>query len=101
MEFLHIDRWWSIRFAFAEDPGSPFEELIPPSLDHMCMDIESRGQFGNVFSPLTAAIATFALKAGLWLRRGRLVMVSPVPGIMPRSGRKSTYPSCPDFPSQL
>jgi hypothetical protein len=41
------------------------------------------------------------LKAGLWLRRGRLVMVSPVPGIMPRSGRKSTYPRCPDFPSQL
>jgi hypothetical protein len=28
-------------------------------------------------------------------------MVSPVPGIMPRSGRKSTYPRCPDFPSQL
>jgi hypothetical protein len=40
-------------------------------------------------------------KAGLWFRRGRLVMVSPVHGIMPQSGRKSTYPICSDCPSQL
>ena len=31
----------------------------------------------SVFSPLMAATATFALKAGLWFRRGRLVMVAP------------------------
>jgi hypothetical protein len=41
------------------------------------------------------------LKAGLWFRRGRLLMVSPVHGIMPISGRNSTYPECPIFPSQL
>jgi hypothetical protein len=29
----------------------------------------------SVFSPLTAAKATFALKAGVWFRRGRLVIV--------------------------
>ncbi len=50
---------------------------------------------------LPPASATFALKAGLWFRRGGLVIVSPVPGIMPRSGRKSTYASCPDSPSQF
>ncbi len=33
-----------------------------------------------VRSPLTAARATFALKAGKWFRRGRLLMVSPVHG---------------------
>src|SRR5450432_933109 len=33
-----------------------------------------------VRSPLTAARATFALKAGEWFRRGRLLMVSPVHG---------------------
>jgi hypothetical protein len=55
----------------------------------------------SVFSPFTAASATLALKAGLWFRRGRLVMVSPVHGIMPLSGRKYTYPRCSDFPSQL
>src|SRR5882672_7486798 len=33
-----------------------------------------------VRSPLTAASATFALKAGEWFRRGRLLMVSPVHG---------------------
>jgi hypothetical protein len=41
------------------------------------------------------------LKAGLWFRRGRLVMVSPVHGFMPQSGRKYTYPSCSDSPSQV
>src|SRR4051812_30640208 len=47
----------------------------------------------SVFSPLTAAKATFALKAGVWFRRGRLVIVSP--GLQPfwlLSGRNSTYP---------
>src|ERR1700681_4377960 len=33
-----------------------------------------------VRSPLMAARATFALKAGEWFRRGRLLMVSPVRG---------------------
>src|SRR5215211_3127142 len=32
----------------------------------------------SVFSPFTAARATFALKAGLWFRRGRRDIVSPV-----------------------
>jgi hypothetical protein len=40
-----------------------------------------------------AAMATFALKAGVWFRRGRLFMVSPdsqAPAC-PLSGRNSTY----------
>jgi hypothetical protein len=36
-------------------------------------------QFGCVFSPLMAASATFALKAGAWVRRNRLVIVIPDP----------------------
>src|SRR3954449_8645570 len=45
----------------------------------------------SVFSPLTAAKATFVLKAGGWFRR--LVMVSPVRhAYWPLSGRNSTYP---------
>src|SRR3954471_16287252 len=47
----------------------------------------------SVFSPLTAANATFALNAGVWFRRGRLVIVSPVwHAYWPLSGRNSTYP---------
>jgi len=42
-----------------------------------------------VFSPLIAASATFALKAGLWLRRGRFVIMAPVPGILPCSKAES------------
>src|SRR3981189_1950151 len=33
--------------------------------------------WASVRSPLTAARATFALKAGVWFRRARLVMVTP------------------------
>src|SRR5262245_9818052 len=46
-----------------------------------------------VRSPLMAASATFALKAGVWFRRGRLDMVSPdsqATACLP-SGRNSTY----------
>src|SRR5689334_217616 len=48
----------------------------------------------SVLSPRTAAKATFALKAGVWFRRGRLVIISP--GLQPSwllSGRNSTYPA--------
>src|SRR5665811_2355211 len=40
-----------------------------------------------------AASATFALKAGVWFRRGRLLMVSPDSRATacPPSGRNSTY----------
>src|SRR5450756_848372 len=40
-----------------------------------------------------AASATFALKAGVWFRRGRLLMVSPDSWgtACPPSGRNSTY----------
>src|SRR5208282_1526023 len=47
----------------------------------------------SVRSPLIAASATFAVKAGVWFRRGRLFMVSPDSQAIacPLSGRNSTY----------
>jgi len=39
--------------------------------------IESLGVGIRVFSPFRAANATFALKAGVWFRRARLLMISP------------------------
>ena len=50
----------------------------------------------QVRSPLTTASATFALKAGVWFRRGRLVMVSPDSRrtACPPSGRNSTSVLC-------
>jgi hypothetical protein len=51
---------------------------------------------------LIAATATFALKAGLWFRRGHLVMViSSLAAIMPPWRGKSTYPGCSVFPNRL
>src|SRR5258708_5219883 len=48
----------------------------------------------TVFWPLTAANATFALNAGVWFRRARLLIVSPDSSgtACPLSGRNSTYP---------
>ena len=50
----------------------------------------------RVFSPRTAASATFALNSAEWFRRGRL-LISLAPAskgtIMPFSGRDSTYPT--------
>jgi hypothetical protein len=57
-----------------------------------------RANSASVLSPLTAARATFALKAGEWFRRGRLVIVSP--GLQLSwllSGRNSTYPAVQTF----
>src|SRR3954471_4695827 len=46
----------------------------------------------SVFSPWMAARATFALKAGLWFRRDRRVIVSPArQPSWPLSGRNATY----------
>src|SRR5258708_18873783 len=47
----------------------------------------------KVISPLMAASATFALKAGEWFRRGRLLMLSPDSRdtACTLSGRNSTY----------
>src|SRR5262245_12006056 len=47
----------------------------------------------SVRSPLIAAIATFALKADVWFRRGLLLMLSPDSRAKscPLSGRSSTY----------
>src|SRR5713226_2103332 len=48
----------------------------------------------NVFSPLMAANATFALNAGVWFRRARRVIFPPdMRRSSPPSGRKSTYPT--------
>src|ERR1700704_1740035 len=47
----------------------------------------------SVRSPLMAASAAFALKPGVWFRRGRLLIVSPdsLGTACPLSGRNSTY----------
>ena len=47
VELSHGNRWWRIRPTIAENPSCPFEELIPPGLDDIRVDIEFRGQLGQ------------------------------------------------------
>jgi len=44
------------------------------------VNVEMLGQLGDCAIALDGGRATFALKAGEWFRRGRLLMVSPVHG---------------------
>src|SRR4051794_4898958 len=56
----------------------------------------------SVFSPRRAARATFALNAGRWFRRCRLLIVAPDPRpSWPPSGRNSTQPRCVDSSDHL
>jgi hypothetical protein len=66
--------------------------------------VEARESVGmGLAEPPMAAIATFALNAGLWFRRGRLVMVAPRFSaiFLPLSSGISTQSPRPDFPSHL
>jgi hypothetical protein len=73
-----------------ENPGSTFLKLRLPLRDLIGMNVEVLGQISDgAFAPE----ATFALKAGVWFRRGRLVIVSPdsLGTACQLSGRNSTY----------
>src|SRR5215471_3325777 len=66
-------------------PGPKISEALASSCDfHIVIWLgwtsKCSASWAMVRSPLTAAKATFALKAGEWFRRGRLLMVSPVHG---------------------
>src|SRR5258708_31226638 len=66
-------------------PGPKISEALPSSCDfHVVIWLgwtsKCSASWAMVRSPLTAARATFALKAAEWFRRGRLFMVSPVHG---------------------
>ncbi len=76
--------------AFIADAG---RKSRAPKRNLIGANVEPLGQF----IALIAASATFALKAGLWFRWGRLLLVS----IMPISGRNSTHPKCPLSENQL
>src|SRR5271170_5458776 len=66
-------------------PGPKISDALASSCDfHIVIWLgwtsKCSASWAMVRSPLTAARATFALKAGEWFRRGRLLMVSPVHG---------------------
>ena len=60
-----------------EDLGHACQQVLLPLLDLVRMYVELLGEFCQRLFPRMAASATFALKAGRWFRRSRLVMVPP------------------------
>ena len=95
MQRLHIDRRLPGSFAATrtENIGSPALELRFPRCDLIGMNVELFRKLCQCSIALMAASATFALKAGVWFRRGRLFIVSPDSRgtACPLSGRNSTY----------
>jgi hypothetical protein len=104
MQDLDVDRRSRVDLgATIEHRRRALQELAAPLRDLVRMHVECWARSASVFSPLMAAIATFALKAGLWFRRGRFVMIAPRFSaiFLPISSGFTTQRPCPDFPSQL
>ena len=59
--------------SFLETQQWPWELTVVERSGIMCSGASS----ASVFSPFTAAKATFALKDAVWFRRGLLLIVSP------------------------
>ena len=79
MQRGHVDlRYGRLLHPAVEDLGHACQQVLLPLLDLVRMHVELLGEFPDIVcSPRMAASATLALKAGLWFRRSRLVMVPP------------------------
>jgi len=90
---LHIDRGLCrLRFRLAKSTGSPFQQLILPLPDLVGMHIKLLRQFRQ------RLLAHHGGKRHLGLECRAVV---PARSLRHRSGEKSTYPWCLNFPNQL
>ncbi len=103
MKGLHVD--CRLRLSLrgcAEYSGRTLQQLVSPLLDLVRVNVEILRQLDQGFLALDRSHRDFRLEAGLWFRRGRLVMIfSSLAAIMPPLRGKSTYPDCSDFPNHL
>jgi len=77
MQRLHVNRRLrcSVAAAGTKNIGSPALKLRFPRCDLVGVDVELLRKLSQRSIALMAASATFALKTGVWFRRGRLAMV--------------------------
>ena len=93
MQRFEIDARLGVTLG-TKHPGSPFQKLRFPLRDLIGMDVKLLRQVGQCQLALDGGQTTLALNAGVWFRRGRLLIVSPVQQpSWPLSGRNSTYPA--------
>src|SRR6186713_31820 len=91
-----------VRASAPNTPAAPSRSSVFQAVIWLGWTSNCCASSASVFSPLTAARATFALKAGVWFRRGRLLIVSPaLQPSWPPSGRNATYLTCSKIPGQL
>jgi hypothetical protein len=81
-----------LRAGFNKQICGTLQKLTKALRDLVGVHVNLLHQFGQGVSLLSAFKATFALNVRVWWRRGHLVMVSPVRGYWPPSGRESTHP---------
>src|ERR1700709_2114141 len=92
----------SDRGADPNTPAAPSRSWVFQAVIWLGWTSKCWASSARVFSPRRAARATFALKAGRWFRRCRLLIIAPDPQpSWPPSGRDSTQPHCADSPSHL
>ena len=83
VQCFDIDSWacrFCLRFI-TENGCRSLKELVFLLFDFVGMHVKLLGRFHQRLLASDSGRGHFALKAGLWFQRGRLVMVSPVPGI--------------------
>jgi hypothetical protein len=92
---LHVDGGLrhSIATAGTENIDSSTLELCFPRRDLIGVDVKLLRQLSQCLIALDGGKSDLGLEAGVWFRRGRLLMVSPdsTGTACPLSGRNSTY----------
>jgi hypothetical protein len=76
--------------VIAENTRRPLRQSVFPLLNPIGVRASCWDSSTIVCSPPDSGKRTFAAKAGLWFRRGRLVMVSSVSGIYAKVRQNST-----------
>ena len=93
MQRLHVDSRLCGSVAGAKNIGSAALKLCFPRGDLIGVDVKLFCKLNQCSIALDPGKSIFALKAGVWFRRGRLLIVSPDSqgtACLP-SGRNSTY----------
>lgn len=104
VQCFDIDSWacrFGLRFI-TENACRPLKELVFPLFDLVGTHVKLLGQFHQRLLASDGGQRYFCLESRAMVPGAVVSSWSLLfPAFKPKSGRNSTYPRCPDFPSQL